>query len=262
MIAAATWTGSYAGRRLVDVFLPVSEAAARANGLLDRGLPVRIVPNFLPESASPCDRQEIDRYLARLPREPFLLFVGAFGAYKGVDVLLQAYSELNDAPPLVLIGYETAESPVQTRALPRNVTVLKDWPHAAVMEAWQRSLMAIVPSIVAETFGMVALEAMSVGRAVIASRIGGLPDIVADRQTGLLVPPGDAIALRSAIQTLLDDVDLRDRLGRAGRESARRFSARTVVSEYEQIYAGMIDGKTFDGAGEINPLPVMMEARP
>ena len=63
-----------------------------------------------------------------------------------------------------------------------------------------------------ETFGLVVLEAMVSGRPVIASRIGGLADIVVDGATGMLVPPGDVGALRDAIQYLLDHPDVRERI--------------------------------------------------
>jgi glycosyltransferase involved in cell wall biosynthesis len=144
----------------------------------------------------------------------------------------------------VLIGYHTSEYPVRTAEFPGKVLVFKDWPHGAVMEAWRRSMLALVPSMVAETFGIVALEAMLMGRPVIASRIGGLPDLVVNGATGLLVPPGDAMALRQAIQRLLADAALRERLGRAGRARARLFTASAVLPRLEAIYREVAGGLT------------------
>ena len=86
---------------------------------------------------------------------------------------------------------------------------------------------------------MTAREAMAYGRPVVATAVGGLPDAIRDGETGLLVPPGDPTALREAIQRLLADADLRERLGTAARAHAEAnlsWSAATaaVVSLYEQ----------------------------
>ncbi len=76
-----------------------------------------------------------------------------------------------------------------------------------------------------EGFGVVCAEAMAHGRPVVASAVGGLLDLVADGETGIHVPPGDVDALRAALQRLLDDRELRRRMGEAGRERVReRFS--------------------------------------
>ncbi len=112
-------------------------------------------------------------YLAQLPSEDYLLFVGALGYAKGVDVLLRAYSGLTNAPPLVLIGYRTPDWPLQSLKLSNNVTVLHDWPNYAIMEAWRRCSIALVPSIMPEPFGIVVLEAMKMAKPIIASRTGG-----------------------------------------------------------------------------------------
>jgi glycosyltransferase involved in cell wall biosynthesis len=72
-----------------------------------------------------------------------------------------------------------------------------------------------------EGYGLVAREAMAHGRPVVATRVGGLADAIADGETGLLVPPGDVAALRGAIVRLLEDPELRRRLGDAARDAVR-----------------------------------------
>ncbi len=134
----------------------------------------------------------------------------------------------------MLIGYTLPETP---KTFPPNVVVLKNWPHAAVMTAWRHSLAGIVPSIWPDPCPTVAMEAMAVGKPVIASRIGGLPDIVADGQTGILVPPRDADALRAALARLIDDPDLAARMGEAGRARVGAFHASTVTAAIESVYA-------------------------
>jgi glycosyltransferase involved in cell wall biosynthesis len=114
--------------------------------------------------------------------------------------------------------------------------MLGPWPHEAVMGAWKRCTIGLVPSTWAEPFGIVALEAMYMGKPLIAARSGGLTDIVAENETGLFVPPGDIQALRAAIQALLDDPALREQMGVQARQRVKSFQARQVVSRFEHIY--------------------------
>ncbi|MDD5557487.1 MAG: glycosyltransferase family 4 protein [bacterium] len=83
--------------------------------------------------------------------------------------------------------------------------------------------ICVVPSVWREPFGIAAVEAMAAGRPVVASRSGGLADIVEDGATGLLVEPGDARALAAALERLVVDPALRGEMGRAGRERAERL---------------------------------------
>jgi glycosyltransferase involved in cell wall biosynthesis len=230
------WGMGLVERREVDLFLPVSRAVANGNGLVREGLRHVVVPNFAPDDVTRV-AGDYTEYLAQLPDEPFLLFVGDVRRGKGVDVLLKAYAELQGAPPLVLIGRECPDGPA---SLPANVLRFKDWPHDAVMGAWARSLVGLVPSIVPDACPTVAIEAMASGRPVVGARVGGLPDLVADGETGLLVPPDDVPALRGAIQRLLDDADLRERMGRAGLRRAPLFQATSVVSRIEAIYEDVL----------------------
>lgn len=78
------------------------------------------------------------------------------------------------------------------------------------------------------------------GRPVVASRIGGLRDIVVDGETGFLVTPGDWRDLRGAIQRLLDDPVLREHMGAMAKQRAVEFQARTVVPRIEQVYQEVV----------------------
>jgi glycosyltransferase involved in cell wall biosynthesis len=233
---AGNWMGNILERRAVDMFVAVSQATAAGNGLVDGHWPYRVIPNFLPPMVRP-SQDELAPYVAQLPESDFLLFVGDLRRAKGLDVLLRAYADLESAPPLVLIGKVWWETP---QSLPPNVIVLRDWPNMAVMEAWRRASLAIVPSIWAEPFGIVVIEAMSGGCPVVASRIGGIPDIVVDGGTGLLVPPADVDALRDAIARLLGKPDMMHRMGRAGRQRALEFQADAVVPQIEHVYEELV----------------------
>ena len=224
-------------RHSVDMFVPVSTAVADGNNLHHTGVPYRVIPNFLPHTMEESQPGVVEEYTRQLPRGDFLLFVGDLRRFKGIHFLLEAYASVRGAPPLVLIGRKCRDTPA---LLPDNVHHLGMWPHAAVMQAWRRCLFGLVPSVGNEPFGIVALEAMQCGKPVIASRIGGLADVVTHGETGLLVPPGDCRALTSAIERLLLDPDLRGRMGRAAALRTAEFSAGSVVPRIEALYTELL----------------------
>lgn len=240
-------------RRAVDLFLPVSKAVAQGNRLDEDGLPYQVIPNLLSEKliAENGSAQDtattalIEPELDRLPAGDFLLFVGDVSADKGALLLLAAYRKLQASaaelpaglPPLVIIGRRfegTADE------LPTGVIALGRIPHAAVMEAWRRCTIALAPSVWAEPFGIVALEAMVAGKPLVASNTGGLADTVVHGETGLLVPPGDVDALAGGIRQLLKDPELRARLGHAAAQRAAEYRASNVAQSVERAYASVL----------------------
>ncbi len=112
--------------------------------------------------------------------------------------------------------------------------VLGPLPRAALLAAWQRCTVAVVPSLTPEAFGLVALEAMTAGRPVVAARSGGLPGVVGD--AGVLVAPGDVDGLRDALAALLADPARRAELGAAAAARAEQFTAGRVVPQLEAAY--------------------------
>jgi glycosyltransferase involved in cell wall biosynthesis len=240
----------YLGRPLLIRSLRgVHSVSTFVQGVMDRfllqqgtGREVRVVadeviPSFLPETEAGAPDADL---LRRLPQEPFILFVGALLPQKGIWPLLSAYERLRaPRPPLVLLGPTSYKSPTD---LPSGVVAPGATSHATVMAAWDRALLGVVPSVGAETFGNVVTEAMSRGRAVVASRLGGIVDIIEDGRSGLLVPPGDAPALGEAVQRLLDDPALRASLGAAARERVELFAAARVLPRFEALYRRVIAG--------------------
>jgi glycosyltransferase involved in cell wall biosynthesis len=225
-------------RTAVDRFVAVSASVAEGNqlSLTDD---VEVIPNFIPDTEiePPADA---DRFRDLLPADPYILFVGSLSAIKGVDVLLEAHSRLDAPPPLVLIGYVGSEGIPAPRNPDQRVSVLTNWPHAAVIDAWRRSLFGVVPSRWAEPFGLVATEGMSMGRALIASRIGGLAEIVSHGNSGLLVPPANVAQLANAMQLLAADNAMRNRMGTAGALRAKRYRASKVIPRIVELYERVI----------------------
>jgi glycosyltransferase involved in cell wall biosynthesis len=167
------------------------------------------------------------------PEDGYLMFVGALGPHKGVDILLEARRRMRHRPPLVLIGTPRNDTP------PINdpgVVVARNVPSPQVMASWSRASIAIVPSVWQEPLGQVAVEAMLVGRPVVASDVGGLRDVVQHGSTGLMVPPGDPGALAAVLDDLLDKPGLRRRMGEAGRSRARQFEAAVVTPRVVEVF--------------------------
>lgn len=178
--------------------------------------------------------------LDRLPAEAYILFVGALAPHKGIPTLLAAYQRLASPPPLVLIGTTWPDTP---KHLPARVTVMTNLPHPNVMVAWERCLFGVLPSICAEALGDVVIEAMSVGKAMIGSRAGGIVDLIQDGETGLLVPPGDVDALADAMNRLIQQPALRERMGHQARLGARRFAPAFIVPQFISLYQKVIAGQ-------------------
>jgi glycosyltransferase involved in cell wall biosynthesis len=222
-------------RRAVDVFLPVS-ATVEELCRIGEDEASRVIPNFIAGLPDPPGE---DPRLAQLPDEPFILFFGDATEDKGAWHLAEAYAQLEDPPPLVLVGRcylpELEERP--------NVHPLGAWPHALAIEAVRRSLFSVAPSLWPEPFGLVALEAAAAGKPIVASGIGGLRDIVVDGETGFLVPPEDRPALVAALRKLIADPGLRARLGAAAKERAASFNPETIVPQYEEAYRLAIDSR-------------------
>jgi glycosyltransferase involved in cell wall biosynthesis len=179
---------------------------------------------------------EVAAYLSRLPDEPFMLFVGAFRKIKGLETLFSAYRRLSSAPPLVLMGTFERDAP---NDFPDDAIVLTDVPHAAVMAAWDRAMFGVMPSLLPEPLAGTIAEAMSRGKPVIGTQLGGTVDMV-DETNGILVPQGDSAALAEAMEELIRDPARREAYGRAAAERARSFAAAAVVPRFEQAYRDTI----------------------
>ncbi len=179
---------------------------------------------------------EVAAHLSKLPDEPFILFVGAFRKVKGLETLFGAYRRLSSPPPLVLMGTFEWDSP---RDFPPEAIVLTDVPHAAVMAAWDRAMLGVMPSLWPEPLGGTVAEAMTRGRPVISTQIGGAVDLV-DETTGILVPQGDAAALAEAMEELIRDPARREAYGRAAAERSRLWAPSVVLPLFEQAYRDII----------------------
>jgi glycosyltransferase involved in cell wall biosynthesis len=155
---------------------------------------------------------------------PHVLFVGRLSEEKGIDDFLAATAGLARA----VVG----DGPLRSRVPEAEGFV----PPAALGERYARAAVVCVPSR-REGYGMTAREAMGCGRPVVATAVGGLVDAIEDGVSGLLVPPRDPVALRTAIERLLGDDGLRARLGAAARERAgTAFSREAETSALLRVW--------------------------
>ncbi|MET8948499.1 glycogen synthase [Streptomyces sp. NPDC004542] len=185
------------------------------------------------------------------PDRPYVLFVGRITRQKGVPHLLRAVRDIDPAAQVVLCAGapDTPEIDREFRDLFEELSRVRagvHWipqmlPRAEVVQLLTHAAVFVCPSVY-EPLGIVNLEAMACGTPVVASRVGGIPEVVEDGVTGLLVEAGDGFepGLTRALDTVLGDPGAARRMGEAGRERAvGEFGwdavARRTVRLYEEI---------------------------
>jgi glycosyltransferase involved in cell wall biosynthesis len=227
-LAGGTWGGALP--RLFERFLTVSEASARELGVPPRR--TRVIYGGVD-----CERWRPDGAAHRRG----VLFVGRLTPHKGVDRLIRALPPGATLTIAGSAGHDAAPPErdypalLRTLARGRDVRFLGAVPDAELPGLVRHAAVLALPSVhhtcygrfvrVSELLGLVVLEAMASGTPVVCSRIGGIPEIVDDGQTGLLVEPGDVDELHARLGELLRDRALAARLGRNGREQVlERFT--------------------------------------
>ncbi|NLG84360.1 MAG: glycogen synthase [Firmicutes bacterium] len=207
---------------------------------------VRVVHNGIdPERFRATD--EKDALRRRGIEEPYLLFVGRISRQKGIDVLLAAAPLLPPEVTVVICAgaadTEELAAAMRTRAgkLP-NVRWLEETvPHGELVQLYSHAAVFVCPSRY-EPFGLINLEAMACGRPVVASNIGGIPEVVADGITGLLVPPEDPGALAAAVRRILADPGKAAGMGAAGRRRVEEeFTWEKVARKTLEVYAEAVE---------------------
>jgi D-inositol-3-phosphate glycosyltransferase len=189
-----------------------------------------------------------------------LLFVGRIEPLKGLDVLIEAISIMRQGDVwkenpfcLAIIGGEPDESDEQDniemsriKALSENfglqdfVTFLGKRSQDSLPYYYSAAEAVVVPSQY-ESFGMVALEAMACGTPVVASHIGGLAYLVQDGITGFTVPVDDPVELANRLSSLIQDPNLRDRMGKQAVQVAQDYAWDKIASKLVAVYDGLLN---------------------
>jgi glycosyltransferase involved in cell wall biosynthesis len=213
----------------VSAFIANSDAVAAAAQAA--GVDVTVASPFL----APCEPPDERDCPVGLPRGPFVLYVGALSAHKGVDVLTEAWRGSPPAPLVAVVSRPEPKAP----PLPPSTIVYRHLDHRAVLATMARAAVTVIPSRFPEPFGLVAAESLWAGTPVVASATGGLPSVLDNGGAGILVPAGDAGALRRAIDDLLHDPRRRVELATAGRARAASLDGTAaVVATYRRVLQG------------------------
>jgi glycosyltransferase involved in cell wall biosynthesis len=170
-----------------------------------------------------------------------LLFVGKLAAQKGLDRLLRALSLMRETPRLTVVGAgRVDDAPVRALAHSLGLDDRIEWlpllSQTELAVQYRRAALHVIPAL-DEGLGLTAVEALLSETPVVAFDSGGMPDVVVNGVTGILVPPGDIDRLAAALDDLLRDDARRQAMGRGGREHAlATFGARAVARRYAGIY--------------------------
>ncbi len=178
---------------------------------------------------------------------PVLGTIARLAPLKGLETLLQAFHQLRASVPqarLLIVG----DGPLKAELI-RLAYALGEQEHVVFSGTIRstavplRLMDVFILASRKEAFGLAIVEAMAMERPVVASRVGGIPDVVEDGVTGLLVPPQDPDALARAVRSLLADAERRRAMGLAGRARyEQRFTMDRVAREVETVYTEVVQG--------------------
>lgn len=174
---------------------------------------------------------------------PLLLFVGRLQPWKGVATAIQALRHIDQA--MLLIAGDGEDRPrlaaiARELGVSERVRFLGSVPRQHLPALYATVDLLLATSYASETFGIGPVEAQACGLPVVATRFGGFPEVVADGQTGLLVPPRDPEALAAAVNSLLSDPVRRAALAAAAPVWAAQFAWPAVVDRIEAVYRAVL----------------------
>lgn len=232
------------GSRAMSTAFAIRNAWARRSGSIEKSVtryicPTQFVADQIGKGNYPKDRMRVIPHFVDLPDAPmregvgeYFAFVGRVSPEKGVDTLIES-ARATGLP--VKIAGDPAQFPGVTETAPKNVEFVGKLNRDQLQVFLSNVRALIVPSAWFEVFGLVVIEALSRGIPVIASRIGGLPEVVQDGQTGLLVEPRNVTQLSEAMQRLWNSPDLAREYGQRGYDHVRR--EHSVETYYQRLTA-------------------------
>ena len=243
-IASALWPFMRARLLRADALACISSAVARQFSGSSRA---RVIHDGLPRAPRALEPDQARAEFGIPPERPAVALVGRVSDWKGQDVLIRALAEI----PLVergAVALVAGDAAPGADGLPHRLELLAGRLGVAervrwlgfrreVDDVWAAADVAVVPSTRPEPLGLVAMEAGAAGVPVVASAHGGVAEVVRDGETGLLVPPGDAAALATAVRLLADDPELAARMGEAGKRRVQEhFGVERMLVELQDLY--------------------------
>lgn len=227
---------------LLGVKIEVTISRSTAGELASLGQPmskIRIVPCGI-------DINEVKRYPKEASAKVNLLFVGHYRPRKGVDYLVDAFSRLRaDNTVLHLVGrmedsryFERLVAIAKAKGVEDRVIFHGQVDSDRLAYLYSQADVFVFPSLW-EGFGIVLLEAMSYGLPIVASNVSAIPELVEDGENGFLVPPADPQALASAIARLVEDSELRKKMGQRGYRMAASYSWQRSGELFYEVIKGL-----------------------
>jgi glycosyltransferase involved in cell wall biosynthesis len=179
-------------------------------------------------------------------RRPRVLFVGRLAPQKGVSTLVEAAGLLKDPSAQVLLVGDGPERKALERDAERlgvgdRLHFVGFFAHERLPAVFAHADLLVLPSLY-EELGTVLLEAMQAALPIVASRTGGIPDVIEDGVNGILVPPGEPEELAHAINRLLADRDLARRLSEGAQERAKDYDWEVLAERVLRVYRGVTAG--------------------
>jgi len=176
---------------------------------------------------------EIPKFSVDTASGKYIAYVGRISPEKGLDTLLSAAAKAHQMP--IYIAGQGEIWPKLAKEISSNIKYLGLLSHSQLADFYGNARFVVVPSICEEPFGLVTAEAMSYGLPVIASDIGGLPELVDDGVTGVLFDPRNALELADKMKLLWNDQDLCRKMGQYGRDKAIREYSKDIY--YNRLIA-------------------------
>ncbi len=186
----------------------------------------------------------------KLKPDSFILFLGRLHRRKGVEVLIKAFHQVAKKNPdtqLVVAG--DGDEMISLRAQTQQNGVANRIHFVGAVQGvdklWllQNAVCLVLPTPTRETFGLVLLEAMTNGKPVIGTKLGGILDLIEENQNGFLVQPGDADDLAQAIEKMFSDSRRRQEMGLAAVEKAKLYDWPVVAQKYIALFESLLEKK-------------------
>lgn len=229
-------------KNIADLYISISRNMQRE--LIDLGIPknrIRLLYNGIDAKTFHPSEKKSDN---------LVLFVGRITYTKGLHILLESLRYLKKKIHLVVIGPSDWDVEYFREILVRmenenkkgehKITYLGAQEQTNIIKWYQKASVFVLPSF-GEAFAVVNLEALACGTPVIATNIGGIPEVIQHGKNGILIPPNNAIKLAEAIQYLLDNEDVRARFGREGRKFVvENLSYSVIGKKLCRIYKEML----------------------
>jgi len=232
-------------KHLTHLYISISKQMT--NELINLGLPYSKIV-YLPNS--------VDTNLfksGKRKEENMLLFVGRISQSKGLHILLKSLQYLKDSIRLTIIGppdwdvnyYQNILKMIENenRKGKHEIKYLGVKEQIELVEWYQKASLFVLPSFI-EGFPVTLLEALSCETPVVATPVGGIPEIIKNHKTGILIPTGDSTRLAEAIQYLLENKDIRLKMGREGRTLVTKHhslevAAKKLIMIYDRLIESM-----------------------